>query len=198
MNPYLAAHHESAHAVACAVLGMPLQDAGIHIDTIGGGITFSLHRTPGDLANAAVDVVERERTIVMTKAGYRANLKLLPSAPSELAAADRRKEIALLDEMYPQRGKLWVDADERLKNESSRLVDQQWTAIQALAQSLLAKPVTPRPFESFTKWPTSPDAHEQWMSGNEAAVILSKFQLTAIVRSESEGTYYAPDLHPAL
>lgn len=76
MNPVLAAYHESAHAVACVVMNMPLQDTGIHIDTIGGGITFNFHRKPGDLTNTPADIVERERSIVMIKAGYMANLKL--------------------------------------------------------------------------------------------------------------------------
>ena len=42
----------------------------------------------------------------------------------------------------------------------------------------------------------SPDSHERWIDGYEIDAILRKFQLRAIVRDESEGKYYAPDLHP--
>jgi hypothetical protein len=190
---FLAAHHEAAHAVASAVLGMPLRDDGIHIDTKGGGIAFNFHRTPGDLANAHKDVIERERSIVMIKAGRVANLKIFSSSPEELSADDRLEECRLLGEMYPSGGKAWAAADQRLSEESRRLVNEQWDGIQAVAQSLLAKPVTPRPPESFKKW-ASTDTYERWIDGDEVAAILYKFRLNAIVRKGSDGIYHPPDL----
>jgi hypothetical protein len=196
VNPSLAAHHESSHAVACVVLGLPLQDTGIRIDTLGGGITFNLHREPGSLSNTIADITERERSIVMIKAGFMANLRVFPGSPAELAADDRDEEIRLLNEMHPQDGQAWAEADKRLSEESRTLVDQHWNAIQALAGALLARPVTPRAPESLKKW--SRDSQEQWMDGNEVAAILRNFQLSAIVRSESQGTYYAPDIRPGL
>jgi hypothetical protein len=195
MNQYLAAHHESAHAVVSVALGLPLQNTGIHIDTIGGGIAFNLHRKPGDRNNTAADFTERERSITAIKAGYIANLKLDHGCPPTIAADDRQEEIALLNEMYSRDEKAWSDADGRLSSESKKLVYQHWNAIEAVARALLAKPVTLRPPESFTKW-RSPDSHERWISGHDIDIILQKFQLNAIVRDESEGKYYAPDLHP--
>jgi hypothetical protein len=196
MNQYLAAYHESAHAVVFVVLGLPLQNAGIHIDTIGGGITFNLHRKPGDDPNnTSADITERERSITAIKAGYIANLKLDPGCPPAVAADDRREEIDLLNEMYSRDEKAWSDADNRLRTESQKLVDQYWNAIEAVARALLAKPVTLRPPESRTKW-RSPDSHERWIGGHEIDTILRTFELNAIVRHESEGKYYAPDLHP--
>lgn len=167
----------------------------MHIDTIGGGITLNLHRTPGDPANTHTDIIERERTIVMIKAGYLANLKVFPAAPSELAADDRDAEIKLLNEMYSPDSKEWTEADKRLRAESQTIVDRHWEAIQALAQALMARPVAPRPPHSFKKW-SSPDTHERWLDGQAVAAILQEFQLTAIVRKESEGMYNAPDLKP--
>lgn len=99
-----------------------------------------------------------------------------------------------MDEMYPHDKKAWDEADIRLCEQSRFLVNQHWNVVQALAQALLAKPVTVRPAESFKKW-ASPDTHEQWIDGNQIAAILRKFQLSADVRKESEGTYYAPDIH---
>jgi hypothetical protein len=190
---FLAAHHEAAHAVACVALGMPLRDDGIHIDTKGGGIAFNFHRTPGDLASSNRDIIERERSIVMIKAGHVANLKLFSGSPAELAADDRLEECRLLGEMYTPGGEAWADADRRLSDGSRRLVDEHWGAIEALAESLLAKPLTPRSSESFGKW-TSSDTHERWMAGGEVAAVLSKYRLSAIVRKESDGTYHPSDL----
>jgi hypothetical protein len=195
MNQYLAAHHESAHAVISVALGLPLQNGGIRIDTIGGGIAFNLHRNPGDLDNTPADIVERERSITAIKAGYLANLRLDPSCPPEVAADDRQEEISLLNEMHSRNEKVWSDTDDRLRTESQNLVDQHWNAIVAVAAALLAKPVTTRPLDSFTRW-RSPDSQERWISGQEIDIILRMFQLNAIVRDESEGKYYAPDLHP--
>ena len=70
-------------------LGLPLQDVGLHIDTVDGGIAFNLDRKPGDPKNAPADVEERERSIVMIKAGYLANLKLVPGKPATGASDDR-------------------------------------------------------------------------------------------------------------
>jgi hypothetical protein len=95
--------------------------------------------------------------------------------------------------MYTPGGEAWADADRRLSDGSRRLVDEHWGAIEALAESLLAKPLTPRSSESFGKW-TSSDTHERWMAGGEVAAVLSKYRLSAIVRKESDGTYHPSDL----
>jgi hypothetical protein len=188
-----AAHHESAHAVIAVRLGLPLQDAGLHLDTVDGGITFNLHRKPGNPNNTPADIEERERSIVMIKAGYRANLKLDPRSPATVASDDRREEIGLLNEMYPSGGRKWVEADVRLTAEAQRLVDDDWDAIRALAQALLAKPVVRRSRESFQRW-SSPYPDERIIDGHEIAAILKDFGLNTIVRKESDGDYLPPDI----
>jgi len=165
----------------------------MHIDRIGGGITLNFHRKPGCPDDGHNDVIQRERSIVVIKAGYLANLKVSSISPAALASNDRHEECRLLDEMYPRGGWAWAEADERLRAESARLVDEKWEAIKALARSLLTKPITLRPPESFLEW-GSPDTHEQWMDGNEIATLVSKFGLTATVRSAAEGVYHPPDL----
>lgn len=193
MDEFSAAHHESAHAVIAVRLGLPLQDAGLHLDTVDGGITFNLHRRPGNPNNTPADIEERERSIVMIKAGYRANLKLAPDAPATVASDDRREEIALLDEMHFRRGEKWLEADARLTAQAQTLVDECWDAIRALAQALLAKPVRPRPRKSFQTW-CSPYPNERFIDGNEVAGILQEFGLKVIVRKESDGIYLPPDI----
>jgi hypothetical protein len=191
-----AAYHEAAHAVIAVAQGMPLQNTGIHIDTLGEGITFYLHREPGDLTNGLTDITERHRTIIALKAGYRAQFKAWPAVTRSAAANDQGKEGRLLNEMYSSDPKARTDADINLEAESRRLIDQHWGAIEALAECLLSKPLTPIPPETKRKWRT-PDSHERWMNGSEIAALLQTFQLSAIVRDESEGEYITPDLLPS-
>lgn len=193
MDECSAAHHESAHAVIAVRLGLPLQDAGLHLDTVDGGITFNLHRKPGNRNNTPEDIEQRERSIVMIKAGYRANLKLDPGSPATVASDDRREEIELLNEMYPTGSQKWVETDVRLTAEAQRRVDEDWDVIRALAQALLAKPVARRSRESFQKW-SSPYPDERFIDGHEVAAILKEFGLNTIVRMESDGIYLPPDI----
>jgi hypothetical protein len=195
VDEFSAAHHEAAHAVVGVSLGLPLLDEGLHLDTVDGGITFNLHRKPGDPNSTPADVEERKRSIVMIKAGYRANLKLFPATPDIVASDDRREEVLLLNEMYLPGGQEWVRADTSLTDEASRLVDKFWHAIRALAQVVLAKPVVPRSQESLRRW-SSPYPNEKCINGHEIAAILKQFGLNAIVRKESEGIYLSPDIHP--
>lgn len=195
MDEFSAAHHEAAHAVVSVSLGLPLQDTGLHLDTVDGGIAFNLHRKPGDPSNTPADIEERERSIVAIKSGYMANLKLFPRTPATVAADDRKEEIALFNEMYAPGSQQWADADARLTAEAKSLVDGHWDAIRALVQAVLAKPVVPRSRESFQKW-SSPYPNERYIDGYEIASILKGFGLNAIVRKESEGIYLSPDIHP--
>jgi len=194
VDEFSAAHHEAAHAVVGVSLGLPLLDEGLHLDTVDGGITFNLHRKPGDPSNTPADAEERKRSIVMIKAGYRANLKLFPGTPATVASDDRREEVALLNEMYPPGGQEWVSADTRQKEDAQSLVDKHWEAIRALAQAVLAKPVVPRSQQSFQRW-SSPYPNEKCINSHEIAAILRQFGLNAIVRKESEGIYLSPDIH---
>lgn len=194
MNHEQAAHHEAAHAVVGVVLGMPLQDSGIHIDTVDGGVTFNLCRLPGDLANTPEDIEERERTIVMTKTGYAANLKLDPCCLPCVAADDRARETRLLDEMYRRDDERWMETDNRLAATAQGFVNQHWETIRDLAQRLLRKPVTRRSNDSFSHW-NSPYPDEKWMDGDEVSRVLILYGLNAIVRKESDGKYLSPEVH---
>jgi hypothetical protein len=187
-----AAHHEAAHAVVAVSLCLPLRDLGIRIDTVDGGITLTFHRVPGDRNNTLRDIRQREKSILMIKAGYQAVLKLFPGAPAAIAADDREEEVALLDEMYIHLGPDWKQADARLSAEASNLVDKNWDAIRALAKALISKSALPRSAESRRIWP-SPYPFEKAVDGQEIALILKSHGLEAIVRSDSEGVYLPPD-----
>src|SRR5579875_2455932 len=56
-----AAYHEAGHVVVAALQGMPLQEAGIRVDSEGSGVSHYWHRCPGDHATAPSDQLERER-----------------------------------------------------------------------------------------------------------------------------------------
>lgn len=182
-NERHAAYHEAAHAVACAVLGLPLQDLGMHIDRGGMGVTFNLHRKPGKPSRASDDFDCCERSIVMIKAGYKANLKLDPLAPPHFAENDRLEEEALLNEMYPHDGQALSRADEKLSAASHLLVARHWNAIESLAGALLEKPRTPQTIElKMRKEWKSADMQERCLRGNEIAAILKALNLDTIVQ----------------
>jgi hypothetical protein len=193
---FVAAHHEAAHAVVAVALGLPLQDTGICVDTVGGGVCFKLHRRPGDLSQSPAATKERERSIISIKVGYLANCKLFPGYPDSVAQDDRSEVIALLNEMHPPGEAEWSAADSTLSKEAQRLLDTHWDAVEAIASALLSKPVTRRSAESFRRWPSSQDAFERNLCGEESAEILRRFDLRALIRKETDGDYLPPDLYP--
>jgi hypothetical protein len=75
------AYHEAGHTVVAVALGMPLRNRGVHIDTIGNGISYYWFRIPGDSNNTPDDILERERTIISTYAGFNAQKKFDPKCP---------------------------------------------------------------------------------------------------------------------
>jgi hypothetical protein len=195
-----AAYHESAHAVVAVALGLPLWNKGMHIDTRGDGITYTFHRTPGttDVPSSVpnANLIGRQRSILMIKAGFLASLKVDASYRHipETAINDRDEQESLLHEMYVQNSPEWTDTDKELTAEAQRLVDLHWDAIRTLAEELLAQPVVLRTAES-NDW-ASPDRHERRMSGSEVAAVLTKFHFQPLVRSASDGLYLPPDLYP--
>ncbi len=72
------AYHEAAHTVVAVSLEMPLRNRGVHMDTIGSGISYYWFRTPGDPNNTPDDVLERERTII---SGLCCPKEVLPRVP---------------------------------------------------------------------------------------------------------------------
>lgn len=134
-----AAYHEAGHTVVAAVQEMPLRPGGIHIDPLGSGISFYWSKRPGE---AGTDI-ERERTIIAAGAGWAAQIRVYPNCPPAGTFDDTNQINALLSEMYSDGSDGWWAAKGRLYVASERLVEQHWPAVEALAQTLWAKPWTP-------------------------------------------------------
>jgi hypothetical protein len=182
------AYHEAAHTVVAVALEMPLRNRGVHIDGMGNGISYYWFRTPGDPSNTPQDIVERERTIVSTEAGYIAQRKFYPVCPSGGNWYDRDLCIKLMDEMYPHGGSERFAAHDRLIAEASGLVDEHGLATEALAKAVLDQPWTTRPEDTERQW--SKDTVEKWIDGNRVVSILTKFHLEPIIRDEAPGKFY--------
>lgn len=181
MNEALTAYHEAAHAVVCAVLDIPLWDIGIHIDR-AVGITFNCRRHAGNRGNSPDDIAERERSIVMMKAGYIANLRINPNSHKMLAKDDQDKEEELLDEMYPRCTEEWDAANKRLGHKSQCLVEQHWGEIETLGKALMNKPETRQPLWLHCLWPASGEMFERYLSAREVADILESYGLEVKIK----------------
>ncbi|MGA2357003.1 MAG: hypothetical protein ABSG02_21115 [Terriglobales bacterium] len=177
-----AAYHEAAHTVVAVTLGMPLRNRGVHMDTFGSGISYYWFRIPGDLSNTPDDILERERTIISTYAGFIAQKKVYPECPPAGSWFDSDQNIKLLDELYPDRND-WFAAQERLFAEAVRLVDFHRRAIETLAKALLAQPLVARPDDPERRW--SMDAVERLLDGSSVVAILRGFGLNPVIREDS-------------
>jgi hypothetical protein len=180
------AYHEAGHTVVAVALEMPLRNRGVHIDTRGNGISYYWFRKPGDPNNTADDILERERTVISTEAGFIAQKQFDPECPHGGNWFDRDRNIKLLDEMYPNRSD-WFAAQDKLYAEALRLVDLHWQAIEAVAKAVLAQPLTPRA-NSERQWST--DTVERWIDGDRVVSIMKEFGLEPIIRDESQGLLY--------
>jgi hypothetical protein len=187
------AYHEAAHTVVAVALGMPLRSRGMHLDTFGSGISYYWFRVPGDPSNAPADILERERTIMSTYAGYIAQKNFYADCPPAGSWFDHDQNIKLLNEMYPNRED-WFAAQVKLHAETVGLVNLHWLAIEALAKALLARPLTERVDDPERRWST--DVVERFLDSAAIGTILRSFGLAATVREDSAGSFY-PNVVPA-
>lgn len=170
-----AAYHEAGHTVIAALLGLPLRQAGVHVDSKCHGLACLCCRIPGDPSNDACDVDERERTIVMLYAGYVAQRMFFADCPSDGAVRDEALAEQLLSEMDPLSDS---DAhDQRLREKAQRLVKSHWNVVGALADTLGAKPYCPR-VDLCAENGWSDDSKERYMVGHEVRDLLAGFRVT--------------------
>jgi hypothetical protein len=180
-----AAYHEAGHTVVAAAQEMPLRHPGIHLDPDGSGISFYWFKKPGEVGTD----LERERTIISAGAGWAAQIRFYPRCPEAGASDDVNLITELLNEMYSSGSQAWHAAEGRLYAESQRLVERHWSAIEALAVALWAKPWTPRTPDKEREW--SKGRQEKWMDGTEVDSILQEFDIHTIIVDDSAGKYDA-------
>jgi hypothetical protein len=171
------AYHESAHIVIAAVQNLPLRPRCLRIDPAGNGLTVYASRQPDKSRNNVGSDIERERTIISIMAGWRAQNIFYPCARSG-AFCDINEMNALLDEMYSDVNQ-WFEAKKKLWYQTEALVKFHWSAIQAVAVALWAKPWAAREPDPENQW--SAMSEEKTLNGVEVKAILSNFQIQAIV-----------------
>lgn len=169
-----AAYHEAGHTVIAALLGLPLRNAGVRVDSKCHGLACLCCRVPGDLSNDARDVDERERTIVMLYAGYVAQRMFFTDCPSDGAVRDEALAQQLLSEMHPLSDSHAYD--QRLREKAQRSVKSHWNVVGALAETLWARPYRARvDLGAENGW--SDDSKERYMSGHEVRDLLARLQV---------------------
>ena len=184
-----AAYHEAAHEVVCIAQKIPVRESGFRIDSKGNGVSHIYRRNAGDPKNTKDDVREREESIILLFAGYWGQVRIFPHMGYAAIAKDESQIDELLDEMYPHKSSDWYAAKNRLRDESERLVAENWPAIDALAKGLWSKPWKPQGQVPPVDAGWSDDTVEKSMGSREVEAILTPFGLSPTVMPESAGSY---------
>lgn len=187
------AYHEAAHEIACIVQGIYIRELGLRIDSKGNGISHTYRRNPNDLNNTPKDIQEREQSIVLLFAGYFGQVRIHPETPYEAIAKDYKIIGELLDEMYQPGSKEWQAAWERLREQSEKLVAENWPVIDALAKAVWAKEWQPQQQLPEVDRGWSDDTVEKSMDAKEVESLVTPFRLNPHIRPDSEGSYSLPD-----
>jgi hypothetical protein len=175
-NARSAAYHEAGHMVAAVLQGLPLQDGGIHIDLEGSGVSYYCHRLPGNHVTSEIDTVEREKTIIAIYAGWVAQKKHFPNCDDgDSWESDRATVSELLRELKHAS----LKATQRMLWErAEQLVHMNWSTIESLALTVLAKPFTPMSALEFGRgWSKGKGIQEKFMSRVEVADFFRKINI---------------------
>ncbi len=186
------AYHEASHEVVCIAQKIPIREFGLRIDTQGHGVAHTFRRNSGDPNNTAVDVREREESIVLLFAGQMGQVRIFPETPFDAIARDQSEIDALLDEMHKHKSAEWHAEKNRLSNESERLVAEHWRAIDALAKALWSKPWKPQEQLPPSDAAWSSDKTEKSMDAVEVEAVVKEFGLHPMIRSDGAGSYVRP------
>jgi hypothetical protein len=136
------AFHEAAHYIVCVAQAIPVRGIGLRIDSKGNGRSHIYCRESGNEINSELDKQEIEKSIVLLFAGYLGQLKFFPELKDmqDVADAAIKEDLnqidALLSDLYPNKSEGWHNAKGVLRTKSDRLVERNWPAISALANSL--------------------------------------------------------------
>lgn len=179
------AYHEAGHVVIAAVQRVPLSNRGLRIDQKGAGISYYRFAKPDGSANLGSEI-KREQTIRSIQAGYIAQEKFYLRFYDQLAPSGSSTDTdginALLEEMYTGRNAC-ENAKAVLGKQSQQLVEDNWQAIEALAQTLLAKQWESQALPSGERrWATQ--TCQKKMTGPEVVDLLYEFKITATLEPD--------------
>jgi len=168
----IAARHEAGHLVVAAVEGLRLRDDGIILAADAQGIACYCKEAKND--------PERKSVAKATYAGYYAESRFcaalgLPGKPEDWQAwgdgDEAAKIINAMDDASLKNGTVSATMAE-LQAAAKAFVEQHWTAIEAVADALLAKPLEPlRQFKSGNGWTDQSEARH--LTGAEVADVLN-------------------------
>ena len=177
VNSECGARHESGHLVIAAVRGLRLKPEGLMVDPSGFGLAC-YHDAPEETDAA------RERNILAVLAGFAVEKRF---REEHAYRARDSVDVALNDDNIKARtllGKLngiYAVNDSRLRKQLDDLIDQYWRSIEALASALLGKNWEPiRPLRSRGQWSHPDEIMAKYVSGEEAAQILSQQGVSAV------------------
>jgi len=178
------AHHEAGHLVAAAVQELKLRPEGLAVDARGEGLGCYC-KQPGDSDE------RRERVIVATFSGYNSESKLCsdrgfpePDGMLQIFSCDAREARPIISQLsYLSVERTAFAIEEELQARSKTLVNQQWQAICAIANELLARGWEPiRPLPSGGVWSQEPLA--KYLDGNEVVILLAQFGISGEVTNQ--------------
>jgi hypothetical protein len=169
---------KAGHIAIAAAQGLKLRPEGFAMDPLGEGLAcYCKHPDNSDQS--------RERIIVTSFAGYKAQHRFCqehfysdPDAERVIDSCDWREARTLitgLSSRYP--GTVEVIRS-KLEDRSGQFVERNWSAIKALAATLMGKTWEPvRPLKSGGMWSTQMIA--KYVDGTEAISILRGFGIDA-------------------
>lgn len=181
-----AAHHESGHIVVAAALGLRVRQEGMILDSFSEGLACYCKLPDGS-------DISRERIILATFAGFYSENQFREQKNYVLSdpdywfyySWDGREANELLGAISIANlldGN--VSATKvKLQSQSKQLVEQHWSAIDALASTLLAKDWQDwKPLKSGAKF--SPATTAKYLLGEEIITILARYGICAIYAAD--------------
>jgi ATP-dependent Zn protease len=168
------AYHEAGHVVVAAVKGLKLRKRGLRIDQEGSGIAYYESKQKDGSSDIGEDP-SRVASIVAAYAGHHAQARFYPGCGTASACCDTEQAHDLENEMFSE-PRVQCEKDAEYKKQSKELVNQRWKAIEALAEALLAKPLTPQ-VGCERRW--SHQCQEKVITGEEIISLLARHGVSA-------------------
>jgi hypothetical protein len=179
------AHHEAGHLVIAAAQKLRLRPEGLSIDQHGLGVAWYCNSP--DTSDRS-----RERILISTLAGFKAQKHFCEEndhPPPFVGDGYALPNSCDLQEVWRILQSLKDDGNHvllsPLVNETERLIEQHWPAIEGLAAALLGKEwELLRPLKSGDPWWHKQSTSAKYVEGEEVVSILSQYGILAICVSD--------------